>query len=32
VRRIDGLQDAVNTWQAVRDGHVAPDVGYMIRP
>jgi len=31
VSHIDGLPNAVATWRTVRDGHVAPDVGYIVR-
>lgn len=31
VRTVDGLRAAVTTWQAVRDGRVAPDIGYIVR-
>ena len=31
VSRVDGLRDAVATWRAVRDGSVAPNVGYIVR-
>jgi hypothetical protein len=31
VRRVNGLDDAADTWRLVRDGKVSPDVGYIVR-